>query len=31
VGNALWLVALVMSVAFNLAITFTPCAGTGSC
>lgn len=30
-GNALWLVALVMSVAFNLAITFTPCAGTGSC
>jgi hypothetical protein len=30
-GNALWLVALAMSVAFNLAITFTPCAGTGSC
>ena len=30
-GNALWLVALAASVVFNLAITFTPCAGTGSC
>jgi len=30
-GNALWLVAPVMSVMFNLAITSTPCAGTGSC
>ena len=30
-GNALWMAALAASVAFNLAITFTPCAGTGTC
>lgn len=30
-GHALWLAALVASIAFSLAITFTPCAGTGSC
>ncbi len=30
-GNAIWITALAASVVFNLAITFTPCAGTGSC
>jgi hypothetical protein len=29
--NGLWLLAVVASVTFNLAITRTPCAGTGSC
>jgi hypothetical protein len=30
-GNAIWLTALAASVVFNLAITLTPCVGTGSC
>jgi hypothetical protein len=31
VGNTLFLAALAATIAFNLAITLTPCAGTGSC
>jgi hypothetical protein len=30
-GNAFFLVALVATIAFSLAITLTPCQGTGSC
>jgi hypothetical protein len=30
-GNGLWIAALAVSVAFSIAITSTPCAGTGSC
>jgi hypothetical protein len=30
-GHAVWLAALAASIAFSLAITFTPCVGTGSC
>lgn len=30
-GNAFWLVAVIASLAFNLATTLTPCAGKGSC
>ena len=30
-GHAVWLAALAASIAFSFAITFTPCAGTGSC
>ena len=30
-GNGLWIAALTASIVFNLAITSTPCTGTGSC
>jgi len=30
-GNGLWIAALLASIVFNLAITSTPCVGTGSC
>ena len=30
-GNGLWIAALAASIIFNLAITTTPCTGTGSC
>jgi hypothetical protein len=30
-GNAAWLAAVAVSVAFNVAITFTPCRVAGSC
>jgi hypothetical protein len=30
-GNGFFLAAMAASIAFNLAITFTPCQGTGSC
>jgi hypothetical protein len=30
-GNVIWLTALGISIVFNLAITLTPCVGTGSC
>jgi hypothetical protein len=29
--QSLWLVLLAISVLFNLAITLTPCQGTGTC